>query len=125
MSGVVFDGIVDSPLLLNGAFIDINDPLSYNVPANRRYKADYSLLDLGLKSYTQQTDGNHSLSVTVQLTEIANINGILGGLPILNTILNLILSPIKNITISVPLNLPLLGVDNLKLSGGWSTPTSY
>lgn len=125
LSGVVFDGIVDSPLLLNGAFIDINDPLSYNVPANRRYKADYSLLDLGLKSYTQQTDGNHSLSVTVQLTEIASINGILGGLPILNTILNLILSPIKNITISVPLNLPLLGVDNLKLSGGWSTPTSY
>lgn len=125
ISGVVFDGIVDGPLLLNGAFIDINDPLSYTPAANRRYKADYSILDVGLKSYQQQTDGNHSLTVNVKLTEIANIDGLLGGVPILNTILNLVLSPIKNITVSTPLNLPLLGVDNLTISGGWSTPTRY
>ena len=125
VSGVVFDGIVDGPLLLDGAFIDIKDPLVYTPLANRRYKADYSFIDLGLKSYTAQTDGNHNLTVSVQLTEIANIDGLLGGIPILNTILNLVLSPLKLIVVEVPLNLPLLGIDNLSLSGGWSTPTSY
>lgn len=69
--------------------------------------------------------GNHSLSVSVQLGQIANIDGILGGIPILGTILNLVLSPIKNITITTPLNLPLLGVDNLSLTGSWNTPTAY
>lgn len=125
ISGVVFDGIVDGSLLLDGAFIDIKDPLVYTPLANRRYKADYSFIDLGLKSYTAQTDGNHNLTVSVQLTEIANIDGLLGGIPILNTILSLILSPLKLIKVEVPLNLPLLGIDNLSLSGGWSTPTSY
>ena len=125
ISGVVFDGVVDGPLLLDGAFIDINDPLVYTPAVNRRYKADYSILDVGLKSYTQQEDGNHSLTVQVKLSEIANIDGLLGGVPILNTILNLVLAPIKNITISTPLNLPLLGIDNLTISGGWSTPVAY
>lgn len=125
VGGVVFDGIVDNPLLLNGTFIDINDPLVTTPLTNKRYKANYSFVDLGLKSYTQQTDGNHSLTVQVQLLEIGNIDGLLGGIPILGTILNLVLSPLKNITISVPLNLPLLGVDNLKLSGGWDIPTAY
>ena len=110
---------------MNGVFVDITDPLSYTPGINRRYKADYSFLDLGLKSYTQQTDGNHSLTVSVQLGQIANIDGILGGIPILGTILNLVLNPIKNITISTPLNLPLLGVDNLSLSGSWNVPVAY
>lgn len=125
ISGVVFDGIVDGPLLLNGAFIDITDPLAYTPPANRRYKFNYSFVDLGLKSYTAQTDGNHNLTVSVQLAEIANLDGLLGGIPILNTILNLLLSPLKLIKVEVPLNLPLLGIDNLSLSGGWSTATAY
>ena len=29
---------------------------------------------------------------------------------------------IGNITVTVPVNLPLLGTDNLTLSGSWSTP---
>lgn len=125
ISGLLWNGIIDNSLILDGVFVDITDPLSNTPATNRRYKADYSFVDLGLKSYTQQTDGNHSLTVSLQLLEIANIDGVLGGIPILGTILNLILSPIKNITIAVPLNLPLLGVDNLSLSGGWSTPTAY
>lgn len=90
-----------------------------------RYKADYSFVDLGLKSYTQQTDGNHSLTLSVKLGNIANIDGILGGIPLLGAILGTVLTPIKNITVSVPVNLPLLGVDNLQLSGSWSAVTSY
>lgn len=125
VSGVVFDGIVDGPLLLNGTFVDIRDSLVYTPAVNRRYKADYSFVDLGLTSYQQQTDGNHSLTVSVQLLEIGNINGLLGGLSILNTILNFVLNPIKNITVSTPLNLPLLGVSNLKLSGGWNVSAPY
>lgn len=125
VSGLLWNGVIDNSLILDGVFVDITDPLVFTPATNRRYKADYSFVDLGLKSYTQQTDGNHSLTVSVQLGQIANIDGILGGIPILGTILNLVLSPIKNITISTPLNLPLLGVDNLSLSGSWNTPTAY
>lgn len=125
VSGLLWNGVIDNSLILDGVFVDVTDSLSYTPGVNRRYKADYSFLDLGLKSYTQQTDGNHSLSVSVQLGQIANIDGILGGIPILGTILNLVLSPIKNITITTPLNLPLLGVDNLSLTGSWNTPTAY
>lgn len=125
ISGFLIENTIDGPLLLNGAFIDITDPVIANVETNRRYKADYSFVDLRLKSYTQQTDGNHSLTLSVKLANIANIDGILGGIPLLGSILNLVLSPIKNITVSVPINLPLLGVDNLELSGSWSTVTSY
>ncbi|MCL3851526.1 FimB/Mfa2 family fimbrial subunit [Parabacteroides sp. GYB001] len=125
ISGFLIENTIDGPLLLNGAFIDITDPVTANVETNRRYKADYSFLDLRLKSYTQQTDGNHSLTLNVKLGNIANIDGILGGIPLLGGILNLVLAPIKNITISVPVNLPLLGVDNLSVSGSWSAVTSY
>lgn len=125
ISGFLIENTIDGPLLLNGAFIDITDPVTANVETNRRYKADYSFLDLRLKSYTQQTDGNQSLTLNVKLGNIANIDGILGGIPLLGGILNLVLAPIKNITISVPVNLPLLGVDNLSVSGSWSAVTSY
>lgn len=125
ISGVVVDQIIDNSLLLNGAFVDINDPVQANVATNRRYKADYSFVDIYLNTYTQQTDGPHSLTLSVQLGNIANIDGILGGIPLLSGILNLALAPIKNITISVPINLPLLGVDNLRISGSWSAVTSY
>lgn len=125
ISGFLIENTIDGPLLLNGAFIDITDPVTANVETNRRYKSDYSFLDLRLKSYTQQTDGNHSLTLNVKLGNIANIDGILGGIPLLGGILNLVLAPIKNITISVPVNLPLLGVDNLSVSGSWSAVTSY
>lgn len=125
VSGLLVDRVIDSPLLLNGTFVDINDTLSFTPPINRRFKSDYSLLDLGLKDYTQQTDGNHSLTLTVKVGDIANIDGILSGIPGLGLILNTVSAPIKNIQVAVPVNLPLLGVDNLKLSGGWSTPVSY
>lgn len=125
ISGFLIENTIDGPLLLNGAFIDITDPVTANVATNMRYKADYSFVDLRLKSYTQQTDGNHSLTLSVKLGSIANIDGLLGGIPLLNAILGTVLAPIKNITISVPINLPLLGIDNLEVSGSWSPVTSY
>lgn len=133
ISGVIFDGIVDGPFLLNGTFVDINKPLSYTLATNYRYKADYSFIDLGLTSYNQQVDGNHSLTVSVKLSEIANIDGILGGvvgrlvagIPLVGDVLGLLLSPLKAIVITTPLNLPVLGIENLSLSAGWSPVTSY
>lgn len=126
ISGLLIDQIIDSSLLLNGTFIDINDPVQATVASNRRYKADYSLIDLGLKSYAQQTDGNHSLTLSIKLGDVPNINSLLAGIPILGPVLNATIQGlIGNITVSVPVNLPLLGVDNLTLSGGWSTVTTY
>lgn len=129
ISGLVFDDVVDGSLLLNGAFIDIADSLRYNDLPNVRYKADYAFLDLKLKSYTQQTDGPHNLTLSVSLGSIPGINDIFTGIPLLGPILNLaangLLTPLKNIIVSVPINLPLLGVDNLSLSGGWQTPYAY
>lgn len=125
VSGVVFDGVVDSGLLLDGAFIDVVDSLRYTPAVNRRYKADYSFADLGLKSYQQQTDGAHSLTLTLKLGDVANLNDALNKVPLLGPIIGLILSPLKLIEIQVPVNLPLLGIENLELSGGWSTPVPY
>lgn len=126
VSGLLIDGIVDSSLLLNGTFIDINDPLQSTVTSNHRYMSDYSFIDLGLKSYAQQTDGNHSLTLSVKLSTIPNLDGLLTGIPILGPILTgAVKVLIGNITVNVPVNLPLLGADNLTLSGGWSTVTPY
>ena len=126
ISGLVVDQIIDSSLLLNGAFIDITDPIQAIVETNYRYKADYSFVDLGLKSYTAQTDGNHSLTLSVRLGDIANLNGILTGISVLGPLLNgVVKGLIGNIVVSVPINLPLLGVDNLTLSGSWSAVTKY
>lgn len=129
VGGLLFDQIIDGSLLLNGAFVNITDPIQATVATNFRYKSNYSFLDLGLKSYAQQTDDAHKLSLSVKIGDIANINGILTGVPVLGPLLGGVLSgiltPIKNITITVPVNLPLLGVENLSLSGGWSAPTTY
>lgn len=126
VAGILFDQVVDGPLLLNGTFIDINDPVQATVATNYRYRSDYSFIDLGLKSYTQQTDGNHSLTLSVKLSTIPNLEGLLGGIPVLGPLLGgVIKGLIGNIVVSVPINLPLLGVDNLSLSGGWSTVTTY
>ena len=61
--------------------------------------------------------------ISVQLKNIANLDGILGGIPVLGPVLNgTVRLLIGNITVTVPVNLPLLGTDNLMLSGSWSTP---
>lgn len=126
ISGLLVDQTIDSSLLLNGAFVDITDPIQAAVETNFRYKANYSFVDLQLKSYTQQTDGNHSLTLSVKLGNIANLDGILVGIPLVGPLLNgTVRLLIGNITVSVPINLPLLGVDNLTLSGSWSAVTKY
>lgn len=141
VAGLVIDQVIGSDYLLPGAFMDITDPLTATGPkSNLRYKADYSFLDLALKSYTLQTDGAHSLTLSVQIGNVANIDNILSGtiatvkkIPGLGLIIggltdalvSLILGDIKNLTVSVPVNLPLLGVENMKVSGSWSTVASY
>ena len=123
ISGLLVDEIIDGSLLLNGTFVNITEPVQATVETNYRYRSDYSFVSLGLKSYAQQTDGNHSLTLSVKLSNIANLNGILGGILLLGPLLNTTIKGlIGNVTVSVPVNLPLLGVDNLSLSGGWKTP---
>ena len=123
VSGLLIDDVIDGSLLLNGTFVNITDPFQAAVETNYRYLSEYSFVSLGLKSYTQQTDGNHSLTLSVKLSDIANLDGILGGIPVLGGILNATVKAlIGNMVVSVPVNLPLLGVDNLSLSGGWKTP---
>ncbi|NMA73829.1 MAG: hypothetical protein GX963_06630 [Bacteroidales bacterium] len=139
--GLVVDYILDTELFLSGVFVDVSDPIIVQgSKSNLRYKADYSFLDLHLKSYTLQTDGNHTFFLGVRIGDIANIDGILSevitalkGLPVLglivalltDAVLNPILTAIMDITVVVPLNLPLLGIENLTLSGSWSTVTLY
>ena len=123
ISGLLVDEVIDGSLLLNGALVNITDPIQATVETNYRYRSDYSFVSLGLKSYTQQTDGNHSLTLSVKLSNIANLNGILEGIPLLGPVLNVTIKGlIGNVTVSVPINLPLLGADNLSLSGSWKTP---
>lgn len=123
ISGLLVDDVIDGPLLLNGVFVNITDPIQATVNTNYRYRSNYSFVSLGLKSYAQQNDGNHSLTLSVQLKNIANLDGILGGIPLLGPVLNgTVKLLIGNITVTVPVNLPLLGTDNLTLSGSWSTP---
>ena len=123
ISGLLVDDVIDGPLLLNGVFVNITDPIHATVNTNYRYRSNYSFVSLGLKSYAQQSDGNHSLTLSVQLKNIANLDGILGGIPVLGPVLNgTVRLLIGNITVTVPVNLPLLGTDNLTLSGSWSTP---
>ena len=123
MSGLVVDFVVDD-LLLPGAFIDIKDELHVNegnTLLNRRFQADYSFLDLKLK----ETDTSETIRLTIRIGNIANIDNIINGLPIVGSILSLILSPVKNIQVSVDLELPILEVGNLELSGSWSEITTY
>lgn len=120
ISGVVVDQVIDT-YLLPGAFVDINDPINVTGDKrNYRYYSNYAFASLGLKSYTQQTDGNHSLTLSVRVGDIANIDDILGRIPLLSTILSLVSGPIKNIIVTTSVNLPLLGIDNLTVSGGWN-----
>lgn len=129
ISGLLVDQLIDGSLLLDGSFIDIKDPLRTSPAVNRRYKANYSFLDLGLKSYTQQTDGNHGLGLSVEIGKVGSIDGILTGIPILGPLLggalSIVLSPLKKIVVTTGVNLPLLGVENLSVSGGWSPVTPY
>lgn len=124
IGGAIVDDVAEE-LLLTGALVDVEDPFSHTPEHNRRYEMDYSVLDLGLESYTQQEDGNHSLTVSAKIGDIANIDNILGGIPLLGPVLELILEPVKNIVVDVPLNLPLLGIDNLDADGSWSEAATF
>ncbi|WP_291530661.1 FimB/Mfa2 family fimbrial subunit [Bacteroides sp. UBA939] len=129
VSGLVVDGILDSDWLLTGALVDITDSIAVTTEANFRYESDYSVLSLGLKDYTQQEDGEEGLSLSLKLSEVANLNDVLGGIPVLGPILSKLIDTLMplldKIVVAVPLNVPLLSIDNLKISGGWSVPETY
>jgi hypothetical protein len=123
ISGLVVD-VVDGGLLLNGTFVNIATPLAVDTEANRMYGYNYSFLDLGLESYDIQTDGAQGLTVSTQLGNVAGglgnvLQGIQGLGPIISPILSKILTPLNNLQITLPINVPLLGIDNLSLSGEW------
>lgn len=123
VAGLVVDELVDGLLLLDGTFVNVTDPMQATVNTNFRYRSDYSFASLGLNSYAQQTDGNHSLTLSVQLNKIAGWDKILDDIPVLGPILtSAVKTSIGDLMVTVPVNLPLLGVDNLKLSGSWATP---
>lgn len=125
ISGVVVDGVIDS-WLLYGTFVDINDPLSINIPTNRRYKDNYSFLDL--KASSTATD--RTVSVSLRLNQVANLDDALSQLglvgSVVSSLLNAILAAVgtTNITIS-GLQVPILNNTNLVLTGSWDTPTAY
>lgn len=130
VSGILIDQTIDNGLILNGTFIDIKDSLNDNRALNLRHKADYAFINLGLNSYAQQSDPDKKLTASIELSALPGLTDIVKGIPllgpILNTITNLILTPIGKIVISITgINTPALGVTNLNLSGGWTPPVAY
>lgn len=142
VSGLVVDGAIDE-FLLTGMLVNVDDPLAVNgTGSNRRYESSYAFLGLGTQNSSDVTD---QLVLELRIGDIANIDGILGGIvgPILGPVLGLVggvleilpivgdlldgledslISAIKDLTIRVelPLNVSLLDINNLRVSGGWS-----
>jgi hypothetical protein len=136
IGGLVFDNIVEGGLLLDGTFIDITDPLSEAdnfgtvFPAtNRFYKSDYAFLSLGLNDYGTANTNGTPLNIKIDLGKIGDIDELLAGLPVVGDLssglINIISGVLSDVLGLVPIalpinNLPLLGLDNLSLSGGWT-----
>ncbi len=133
VSGVVVDGVLDSDLLLTGALLDVTDPLKCVTAANCRYLSEYSFLDLGLQSY-DPNQKQEALSLDLGLLDVANLGDVIGGIPLLGPLLKPIVSGLLDSVLNglvdlvvgelgsalLPINVPLLGIDNLELSGSWS-----
>ncbi|MDR2937849.1 MAG: hypothetical protein LBU92_02785, partial [Prevotellaceae bacterium] len=130
VGGLVIDEIVDG-LILNGALVDITQPIAMNIGSNTKWRNNYSTVDLGLKSYAETENG---LDLNIFLGSVTRddsgfaglIGGILGGDPgllglggLLNTILGLIITPLETIPVSINLKLPLLNGTNLSVEGNW------
>ncbi len=147
IGGVVIDGIVDNNFLLNDMLIDIDDPFSEapgieNVShgINEWYRADYSLVDLGLQNYDPVGDPVTNIEVNLgDILDLEDLTALLTTLPVVgdvvalllgvldlppfhlgSAVLNTLLGDILEINISVPIQLPLVGIDNLSVSGSWS-----
>jgi hypothetical protein len=135
LPGLVVDEILDD-WLLPGGFVDIEDPVSVPSGANVRYMNNYSLVDIGLKDYTQ---GNVPLDLTLNVGSILNtlgVDAIVSGIPLLGPLLSLLVDLIDpiitdllrlvlNLTAPFEINLPLLGIDNLSVEAGWGDNTRY
>jgi len=135
LGGAVVDDILEE-LILRGSLVDITDELKYTPQPNRYYRADYSLVELNLKDYNVKEDGNPNLSLTVKLADVANIDELLNsildplenkvplvGPLVLKPLLESVKSLVRSIEISVPVNLPVLSIENLTVTGSWSEIT--
>lgn len=144
IAGVIVDQLIDD-FLLPGAFVDINDPiLISNEKSNRRFQSRYSLLAIRLINTDHQPGVGNTLTLSAQIGQIANIDNILRStltialnaltsipilgpalIPLINGLINNLLSPIKGVNVVTTINLPLLGIENLTLSGSWGPITAY
>lgn len=129
IAGVIVDNLVDGPFLLNGTLIDINDELKANSQTNKRYRYIYDLVGLKLKSYVLSSNAEHQKGISIQLNTIANLDNIVKGIPLLGpllgTITTVVLDPIKTITVSTTLGLPLMDLNNLLVINSWKPATQY
>ena len=116
--------------VINGLLINIHTPLKYNMESNLQYTTDYELLDVMLRDYSTSAE-SQSVSVSVQLNDIANlseivkeilgdglISGIVGGVTdhLLQPVLDVLL---KSTVEFLDIKLPDLGLGNIRLSGTW------
>ena len=131
VGGVLLDHVVENDYLLKGALFDITDPLDFYAPGNLQVYNEYSLADLAVDDYDQKGEG---LTLDLSLGDVADLDD---ALDVLNIYYDVPLSPIDvnlplgklvgkvvldrllALDISVPINLPLLNLDNLDVAGGW------
>ena len=130
VGGVLLDGVVESDYLLPGSLFDIDTPLDFHAPNNYQFYNEFSLADLGVDDYTQDGEG---LGLDLSLGDVAGLDSLLNGLnftydvPIIGPVeigLGALLGPLVldrllDIKLTVPINLPLLNLDNLNVSGRW------
>ena len=138
VEGVLLDHLVESDYLLPGTLFDIEDPLDFCAPGNLQLYNEYSLVDLGVDDYSQTGE---SLTLGLTLRDVINSDAALGGTlgAVIGGLLNTIEVPrlgfppwqslgdfldannlnLLDMQISLPVNLPLLDLDNLDVSGGW------
>ncbi len=136
VTGVVVDGLLDNTFLLNDEIVDISDPLSealgienIELDVNEWIGADYSLVNLALKSYEPQEEPSTTIdlslagllnadSLTENLEKIPVLGLLIAGLD--GVVLDPLLNTLLDMELEVPIQLPLVGIDNLDLSGSWS-----
>ncbi len=129
--GGLLDHVVENQYLLNGALFDIKDPLDFYAPDNLQVYNEYSLADLGVDDYDQKGDG---IELDLNLDDVANLGESLNALniyydvPFSSLDINLplgeflgkaVLDKLLGLKLTVPINLPLLDLDNLDVSGSW------
>ena len=143
VGGLVVDGVAEG--LLGNVLIDIGDPLSTAANAgdfehdiNEWLGAKYAILDLGLKNYEAAPGDDPYTTINIKLGDVLDLDSLLGSMqgsdsvvgalisailkvPVLgDRILATLLDTLLDISLPIPIYLPLIGVDNLSISGSWT-----